>query len=127
MPIEKSRILAQVNHYRSAKPTHFWAAAGIAGVSMFGMVAAFGTSSGSDTLQVTQQTVVEQLAAPQAAMLPTESSGMPFVREERILRGDTVSALLSRVGADDPAALSFLVTHDTARAIARQLSPGKTI
>ncbi|HEY1181539.1 MAG TPA: peptidoglycan DD-metalloendopeptidase family protein [Rhodocyclaceae bacterium] len=127
MPIEKSRILAQVNHYRSAKPKHFWAAAGIAGASMFGMVAAFGTASGTDTLQVTQQTVIEQLGTPQAALVATESSNLPFVREERILRGDTVAALLNRIGADDPAALSFLVTHDTARAIARQLSPGKTI
>jgi len=128
MPIEKSRILAQVHHYRSAKPKHFWAAAGIASASMFGMVVgAFGTAPGTDTLKVTQQTVVEQLAAPQAALLPTEISTMPFVREERILRGDTVAALLGRVGADDPTALNFLLTHDTARAIARQMSPGKTI
>jgi murein DD-endopeptidase MepM/ murein hydrolase activator NlpD len=127
MPIEKSRILAQVHHYRSAKPTHFWAAASIAGASMFGMVAAFGTAPGTNELQVTQQTIVEQLTAPQAALLPVEASGQPFVREERILRGDTVTALLNRVGVDDPAALTFLLTHDTARAIARQLSPGKTI
>ena len=128
MPIEKSRILAQVHHYRSAKPTHFWAAAGIAGASMFGMVVgAFGTAPDTDTLQISQQTVVEQLAAPQAAMLPTEASAIPFVREERILRGDTVTALLGRVGVDDAAALNFLLTHDTARAIARQMSPGKTI
>lgn len=128
MPIEKSRILAQVHHYRSAKPKHFWAAAGIASASMFGMVVgAFGTAPGTDTLKVTQQTIVEQLAAPQAALMPTEANPIPFVREERILRGDTVAALLGRVGADDPAALNFLLTHDTARAIARQMSPGKTI
>lgn len=129
MPIEKSRILAQVHHYRSAKPTHFWAAAGIAGASMFGMVVgAFGTAPDTNTVQISQQTIVEQLAAPQAALLPAaETIAMPFVREERILRGDTVAALLSRVGADDPAALNFLLTHDTARAIARQMSPGKTI
>jgi murein DD-endopeptidase MepM/ murein hydrolase activator NlpD len=128
MPIEKSRILTQVHHYRSAKPKHFWAAAGVAGASMFGMVVgAFGTAPDTNTLQITQQTVIEQLAAPQAALLPVETSAMPYVREERILRGDTVSALLGRVGADDPAALNFLLTHDTARVIARQMSPGKTI
>lgn len=128
MPIEKSKILTQVNHYRSAKPTHFWAAAGIAGASMFGMVVgAFGTAPDTNTVQITQQTVIEQLAAPQAALLPMETSALPFVREERILRGDTVASLLSRVGADDQAALNFLLTHDTARVIARQMSPGKTI
>lgn len=95
---------------------------------MFGMVVgAFGTAPDTNTLQITQQTVIEQLAAPQAALLPVETSAMPYVREERILRGDTVSALLGRVGADDPAALNFLLTHDTARVIARQMSPGKTI
>ena len=128
MPIEKSRILTQVNHYRSAKPKHFWAAAGIAGASMFGMVVgAFGTAPDTNTQQITQQTIVEQLATPQAALLPVEADAMPFVREERILRGDTVAALLGRVGADDPAALNFLLTHDTARIIARQMSPGKTV
>ena len=95
---------------------------------MFGMVVgAFGTAPDTNTLQITQQTAIEQLAAPQAALLPVETSAMPYVREERILRGDTVSALLGRVGADDPAALNFLLTHDTARVIARQMSPGKTI
>src|SRR5690606_33659467 len=128
MPIEKSRILAQVHHYRSARPKHFWAAAGVAGASMFGMVVgAFGTASDTNTLQISQSTVIEQLAAPQAALLTPDAAAMPFVREERILRGDTVSSLLGRIGADDPAALNFLLTHDTARVIARQMSPGKTV
>ena len=95
---------------------------------MFGMVVgAFGTAPDTNTLQLTQQTVIEQLAAPQTALLPVEANPIPFVREERILRGDTVAALLGRVGADDSAALNFLLTHDTARSIARQMSPGKTI
>ena len=95
---------------------------------MFGMVVgAFGTAPDTNTLQITQQTIVEQLASPQTALLPVEANPIPYVREERILRGDTVAALLGRVGADDPAALTFLLTHDTARAIARQMSPGKTI
>jgi murein DD-endopeptidase MepM/ murein hydrolase activator NlpD len=49
------------------------------------------------------------------------------VREERILRGDTVAALLNRVGADDPAALNFLLKHGATQAVSRQLSPGKTV
>src|SRR5690606_33639746 len=129
MPIEKSRILAQVHHYRSARPKHFWAAAGVAGASMFGMVVgAFGTASDTNTLQISQSTVIEQLTAPQATLLTSdEAQPTPFVREERILRGDTVSSLLGRLGTDDPAALNFLLTHDTARVIARQMSPGKTV
>ena len=128
MPIEKIQILAQVQHYRSARPKRFWAAAGVAGASMFGMVmGAFGTASDTNTLQISQSTVVEQLASPQAALLNNEANPIPFVREERILRGDTVASLLGRLGADDPAAINFLLTHDTARVITRQMSPGKTV
>ncbi|HTJ95896.1 MAG TPA: peptidoglycan DD-metalloendopeptidase family protein [Rhodocyclaceae bacterium] len=94
---------------------------------MFGMVAAFGTAPGTSELQVKQQTIVEQLATPLAAELPVTEHSLPFVREERILRGDTVASLLNRVGADDPAALTFLLNHNTAQAVARQLSPGKNI
>lgn len=94
---------------------------------MFGMVAAFGTAPSTDPLQVNQQTVVEQLATPQLAPVTPDADTVPYVREERIQRGDTVAALLSRVGADDPAALNFLVGHAAASKVARQLSPGKTI
>lgn len=128
MPIkEKSRILAQLNHYRLARPKHFRVAAGIATVSMLGMVTAFGTAPGTQPINITQQTVVEQLATPQAAAVTDTVAPLPFVREERILRGDTVAALLNRVGADDPAALNFLLTHGATQAVSRQLSPGKTV
>ncbi|HTH93684.1 MAG TPA: M23 family metallopeptidase [Rhodocyclaceae bacterium] len=128
MPIkEKSRILAQLNQYRLAKPKHFWAAAGVASVSMLGMVTAFGTAPGTQPINITQQTVVEQLATPQAATVSNTEAPQPFVREERILRGDTVAALLNRVGADDPAALNFLLKHGATQAVSRQLSPGKTV
>jgi hypothetical protein len=39
----KSGILAQVLHHRSRSPGHFWAGAGVVGVSLFSMVAALGT------------------------------------------------------------------------------------
>lgn len=92
---------------------------------MFGMVAAFGTAPDTAQLQVEQRTIVEQLSAP--AVTAVTAPAIPYVREERVLRGDTVASLLSRVGVDDPAATTFLLTNRDAQSIARQLSPGKSI
>lgn len=125
MQNEKSGILAQLKIYRETKPGPFWGATAIAGISMFGMVAAFGTAPGSTDLQVEQRTIVQQLAAPITAEVDTPA--LPYIREERILRGDTISSLLARIGVDDSAATTFLQNHRDAQAVARQLSPGKNI
>lgn len=122
---EKSRILAQLNSYRAAKPGPFWASVGIAGVSLFGMVAAFGTAPGSSEIQVGLQTVVEQLALPKVSELDTSSD--TFMREERIQRGDSVGSLLDRMGVRENEALEFLRDSRDAQAIFRQLSPGKNV
>ncbi|MDD5248791.1 MAG: peptidoglycan DD-metalloendopeptidase family protein [Rhodocyclaceae bacterium] len=122
---QKSRILAQLQNYRAAKPGPFWAALGIVGVSLFGMVAAFGTAPTVQEIQSFQHTVVEPLAVPQSDVIDT--TGDTFVREERIQRGDTVSSLLSRIGVVDSEATNFLRNSRDAQAIFRQLSPGKSV
>ncbi len=122
---EKSRILAQLQSYRDAKPGPFWTAIGLACLSLFGMVAAFGTAPGSTDLTQLRRPVVEELARPATKALDTSSD--VFVREERVQRGDTVAGLLSRLGVDDDAALSFLRGEEKAAAIFRQMSPGKPV
>jgi murein DD-endopeptidase MepM/ murein hydrolase activator NlpD len=122
---EKSRILAQLQGYRDAKPGPFWAAVGVAAASLFGMVAAFGTAPGTMEIAGLRHPVVEQLAQPAAETIDTSSD--IFVREERIQRGDTVADLLTRLGVDDDAALAFLRGDAKAAAIFRQMSPGKPV
>ncbi len=122
---EKSRILAQLQSYRAAKPGPFWATIGIAGVSLFGMVAAFGTAPTTHEIQGFQQTVVEQLAQPRLGLV--ETAGDVFMREERVQRGDTVESLLSRLGVRESEAIEFLRSSRDAQAISRQLSPGKNV
>jgi len=122
---QKTRILAHLQHLRAAKPGPFWAAAGVAGVSLFGMVAAFGTSPSTLDLQTPQQTIIEQLAVP-ATFTAVEDSDL-FVREERIQPGDTVASLLARLGIQDDAAFQFLRDNPSAQAIFRQLRPGKSV
>jgi murein DD-endopeptidase MepM/ murein hydrolase activator NlpD len=122
---EKSRILAELKRHRDAKSGHFLAVLGVAGASLFGMVAAFGTAPGTVEIQELRHSVVEELARPTIDTLDTESD--IFVREERIQRGDTVAALLSRLGVEDPQAMLFLRGDARAQPIFRQMSPGKPV
>jgi murein DD-endopeptidase MepM/ murein hydrolase activator NlpD len=121
----KGGILAQVLHHRSHRPGHFWAGAGVVGVSLFSMVAALGTVNDTRLADIPQLQVVENLALP--VLAAAEDGVQSFLREERVQRGDTVAGLLQRLGVDDPAAVGFLKGNATAQSLFRQLSPGKNL
>jgi len=122
---EKTRILAQLQTMRNNRPHHLWAGAVVAGVSLFSMVAAFGTAPDSAEIRKHQRIVVEQL---QAASGARQAAGNAyFVREERIQRGDTVAALLTRLGVQDEHAFAYLRQQPGTQAIFRQLRPGKLV
>ncbi|MEI7431934.1 MAG: peptidoglycan DD-metalloendopeptidase family protein [Betaproteobacteria bacterium] len=71
------------------------------------------------------QTVLEQLATPTPTLI--ESGSNTFLREERIIRSDTLSTLTSRLGITDLDALDFLRKNTETQAISRQLRPGKVV
>lgn len=122
----KRGILAELlnRHARLAAP--IWAAAGIAGVSLFGMVAAFGTvAPASDVFPAQRIVVTENIARPSATTVETTAD--IFLREERILRGDTVATLLGRLGVRESEAIEFIRLNKETQAIFRQLSPGKNL
>lgn len=123
--LNKQQILAQLNTYRPSRPGPFWATLGIAGISLFGMVAAFGTAPTTEEIRGFQQTVVEQLATSDAVAI--DASGEVFMREERIQRGDTVMALLSRLGVREAQAIDYLRSNPDTQPLFRQLSPGKNV
>jgi murein DD-endopeptidase MepM/ murein hydrolase activator NlpD len=123
--LHKHGILAHLNQYRSERPGPFWTGFGLVGASLFGMVAAFGTVSGSVSTDIPQQQVVEQLALP--TLNAAGDNEQSFLREERVQRGDTVMGLLQRLGVDDPAAMGFMKGNTTAHSLFRQLSPGKNL
>lgn len=88
-----------------------------------GVVTAFGIAPDTVTEPRTQTPVVLALA------LPASNSGRAsegYWREERIQRGDTLAALMARLGAHDAEALQHLRTTRSARAL-YQLVPGRTI
>lgn len=119
------QILTQARRFSDAKPWSFWALVGVAGASLFGMVAAFGTAPTTAEIAPILRPVVEELARP--AVEPIDVAADVFVREERIQRGDTVATLLSRLGADGDEALAYLRSERRAAPIFRQMSPGKAV
>jgi murein DD-endopeptidase MepM/ murein hydrolase activator NlpD len=122
---EKTRILAQLNSFREAAPRHLWLTAGVGAASLFGMVAAFGTAPGTLDIERARAPVVEQVVPHEIAFIGASDEG--FVREERVQHGDTVNALLNRMGLADDYAMQFLRTSKAAAPLFRQLSPGKSV
>ena len=59
--------------------------------------------------------------------LPAPVISNRFVTQERVLRGDTVAALLERLGVRDPKALDFLRADVTGRTLFRQLVPARML
>lgn len=123
---EKTRILAHLHTFRENRPRHYWTGSLVAGVSLFSMVAAFGTAPDSSEIRKHQITVVEQLS-PLLETAGPASEPDTFFREERIRRGDTVAALLSRLGVQDEQAFAYLLQQPSTQVIFQQLRPGKVI
>jgi murein DD-endopeptidase MepM/ murein hydrolase activator NlpD len=55
-----------------------------------------------------------------------QDSEQQFVHEERVRAGDSLATLLNRLGVDDAAAMAFIKSDKTARAV-MQLKPGKRV
>jgi murein DD-endopeptidase MepM/ murein hydrolase activator NlpD len=89
------------------------------------VVTAFGIAPGTSRGDVRQALVEQPLDLPQAE--PESPVAKGFVTQERVLRGDTVAALLERLGVRDPKALDFLRSNATGRMLFRQLVPGRTL
>ncbi|MCC6610238.1 MAG: peptidoglycan DD-metalloendopeptidase family protein [Burkholderiales bacterium] len=95
-----------------------------AGFSLFGMVAAFGTAPDSATATVQRTRVVEPLAINPVQM-PADEAHV-FWHEERLQRGDTLAAMLARLGVD-AAVAARLVRENGGDKPFRVLRPGMTV
>ncbi len=95
-------------------------------ISVFGAVAAFAVAD--DAPLPPSRTLVEELAAPdmRPQLEALADRNDLFATEERIRRGDTIGALLTRLGVSDTEAEKFLRTAPAARAL-QQLRPGRLI
>ncbi len=94
---------------------------------LFGIVAAFGIAPNTSTENVQIQIVEQVISLPDSLAEMDETGRSVFSRQEVVRRGDTVSALLARMQANDPNAVHFLKTDSTARAIYQTLIPGRVV
>ncbi len=98
---------------------------GICAITLFGAATAVATShTPSDQLLPTQILVTEPLKLP--ANAPIASFEAPITRHERVQRGDTLSAILGRMGLTDVAFSRFVKQDPDARAILN-LKPGRIV
>ena len=125
MFLEKAAILAQ--RFAQLLPIRqMTLGALLLGLPALGVVTAFGIVPGAVTETILRTTIVETVPLPEFAP-PGDSPEQQFASQERVLRGDTVAALLARLGVSDPSALDFMRGDSVGRQIFRQLIPGRTI
>lgn len=121
----KPRILTHLQGLQIRHPGSYWASLGVAVVSMFSMVAAFGTAPNTFQRDFNQQPIVEQLS-PQIELLGQQDEDY-FIREESIQRGDTVVSLFGRLGIQGEDSFQRLKETPGSQLIFRQLIPGKRV
>jgi murein DD-endopeptidase MepM/ murein hydrolase activator NlpD len=105
----------------------------ISATALFLVVCAFGGAASvaplaPDPANLPIRAIVEELPIPtlseQVAAL--EKPSQHFVREEKVRAGDTLSALLIRLGINDNAAAAFIKSDNAARSVL-QLKAGKLV
>ena len=93
-------------------------------VAAFGAVATAPVSSG-DNANI--KTIAQDLALPNLSeQIASMQQDQQFVHEERVRAGDSLGAMLNRLGVEDQQALAFIRSDKVARAV-MQLKTGKRI
>lgn len=105
---------------------HFLVAAGVLfALPVFGVLTAFGVASDTQLDRLERRSVEMPLELPAQGLGPSEPA--TFFAAARVQSGDTVAAILQRLGVEDSAAFKFLRTEKTARSLFTKLRPGRTI
>ena len=127
MTTHKPRILAQsVTGAAPRTPRGPGTGQLIAVALLFGLTgaAAYGLVAGKRPEIVPTHVVRLDLPGPEVAVVADRAAG--YWREDRVRRGDTIGSVLARLGVADPAAMEFLRTDASSRAL-YQLRPGKPL
>ncbi len=122
--MEKSGILAHSTALIGRIKKHPWRFGVAASTSVMAMAGAIAVSPGEDGM-ISITPIIEHLSLQGAQAISLGDAS--FLREERIQKGDTVAALLYRLGIQEPEAIEFIRTSPDTRLIYRQLAPGKTV
>jgi len=121
MPLTKLRILT----YRMTGAERRFSLRTLVTLSslpLFGVVAAFGLTPDTSTLDTAPETITEAIALPAL----TTSRNATFVRETVTQSGDTLSSALSRMNIDD-LEIQRLLSTDAVNQLSANVRPGKLI
>lgn len=119
---EKSKILAQKTPVKRKKRIS-WIVA-LSSLPLFGFVTAFGIAPNTSPGNISVEEVVRDLSIPD--LLPETNENLTLWRQEKIKRGDTISAILARLDVNARDKADFLRAASKSKGM-RQLIPGKTI
>lgn len=95
----------------------------LSSVPLFGMVAAFGWAPDTNTLNVSTQTVIENIEIPK---IVASASSNDFQRVEQVQSGDTLASILARLKIDE-LDIQRLLSTEIAKQGARRLKAGTRI
>ncbi|MCA1925809.1 MAG: peptidoglycan DD-metalloendopeptidase family protein [Thiobacillus sp.] len=122
MPLTKLRILT--DHLTGTeRRLSLRTLVALSTLPLFGVVAAFGLSPETNTLDIAPETIFEAAALP--ALAEAADSGT-YARESVIQRGDTLGSVLTRLKIDDLDIQRLLAT-DSVRSLATGIRAGKRI
>ena len=94
-------------------------------IPLFGMVTAYGIAPDTNTRDIPLQTLVQELSLPQVGAENTGNNSQTFHHEVSVLPGETLTGLLSRLGATE--ADAALLLSQGAASIARELRANQRI
>lgn len=122
MPLTKLRILTD-RLTGAERRVSLRTLVALSTLPLFGVVAAFGLSPETNTLDIAPQTITEAIALPALAQVADSST---YSRESVIQRGDTLASVLSRLKIDDLDIQRLLAT-ESVRQLANGIRAGRQI
>jgi murein DD-endopeptidase MepM/ murein hydrolase activator NlpD len=122
--LTQNNLLSQSKQSRPRKLKLGWILVALC-LPLFGIVAAFGTSSPNDAKQIYQKTTVEEIDLPLVVRAAAEDE--TFWQIDSVRRDDTLGSLFKRMGLRDDDAVKFLMLSPDAHALNTQLIPGHRV
>ena len=122
MPFTKLRILTD-RMTGQERRVSLRAMIALSSLPLFGMVAAFGLAPDTNTLNISTQTVIENIEIPK---IVASASSNDFQREEQVQSGDTLASVLARLKIDE-LDIQRLLSTEVAKQGARRLKAGNRI
>ena len=124
MTDQNSEILADHGRVRLNGKYRGWLSTGlIAGLSLSVLTATAVAPSAAKSIET--EKISELLGTPTFQLIASQEA--PFVHEDRVRRGDTLSRIFQRLGIDDDHAEHFLRTSDEGKRAVSQLRAGKRV